>query len=861
MEKPNKNLFSTIALILMLTATTTIVFLPAANAHSPPWTLDTWAYIDVTPNPVGVNQPLAISMWVDKPMPGAVVGNDVRRHDYKLTITAPDGTTKTMEWPVISDTTSVQSTLFIPDKVGTYSFVFNYPAQKYTWDTTTEMKLWTNDTYKAATSRTVLVTVQQEKVTEPPTFPLPTEFWTRPIEEQNTAWNSLASNWLGTVSPRLVDTFQKDGAAPNTPHVMWTKSIQDGGVVGGSNLGPDGNTFYQGEAYNVRFSNPIIMNGRLYYDLPLGNARATGEVKCVDLITGEEIWYKDYKAWTTNGFRGYAFSFGYYYSYDHYNQHGVIPDGWLFTDNFGMAVSPRTGAIGFNVTNVPSGYEIVGPSGEHLRYQWSLQNGWLAQWNSSNVFIMQTSGVLNASTTNRYDWNVTIPKSIPLDATTRYAILNDMLLFSNIATTYGGRYGTNDPYTVGAISLKPSSRGQLLWMQNYSTPSVQVNTVGISRTWATADPVNRVFIMRDKETMVWQAYSIDDGRSLWTSNKIANAPDYEYFSTGGATAYGRLYYAGYGGILYCYDTKTGNLLFTYGNGGSGNSTNSGIQTPWGLYPLSIRAFADGKVYLATVEHSPNTPIYKNALIRCVDAYTGKEVWTMMGYGAKNVAVADGFLTYLNLYDEQIYCVGKGPSATTVDAPLTAVTKGQSLMLRGTVTDQSAGAKRLVEESKHSSIAAVSDSSMSAWMEYLYMQKPKPADTIGVTVKLTAYDPNGNSQNIGTTTTDANGKYGITWTPALEGTYYVIAEFEGTTAYWSSQDTTYFAVGTATALQPTSSPTPTQTVAPTVVPTATVSPSPVPNTGLSLGSEVYLGVAAVIVIVAVAATALVVRRRK
>jgi hypothetical protein len=219
MEKPNKNLFSTIALILMLTATTTIVFLPAANAHSPPWTLDTWAYIDVTPNPVGVNQPLAISMWVDKPMPGAVVGNDVRRHDYKLTITAPDGTTKTMEWPVISDTTSVQSTLFIPDKVGTYSFVFNYPAQKYTWDTTTEMKLWTNDTYKAATSRTVLVTVQQEKVTEPPTFPLPTEFWTRPIEG-----TALHQTGLAQSPPASLTPSKKTAQHPTLPTLCGPKA-------------------------------------------------------------------------------------------------------------------------------------------------------------------------------------------------------------------------------------------------------------------------------------------------------------------------------------------------------------------------------------------------------------------------------------------------------------------------------------------------------------------------------------------------------------------------------------------------------------------------------------------------------------
>ena len=40
-----------------------------------------------------------------------------------------------------------------------------------------------------------------------------------------------------------------------------------------------------------------------------------------------------------------------------------------------------------------------------------------------------------------------------------------------------------------------------------------------------------------------------------------------------ACAYGNFYFGGYGGILYCYDTLTGNLKWTYGNGGpGGNST-------------------------------------------------------------------------------------------------------------------------------------------------------------------------------------------------------------------------------------------------------------------------------------------------
>ena len=46
------------------------------------------------------------------------------------------------------------------------------------------------------------------------------------------------------------------------------------------------------------------------------------------------------------------------------------------------------------------------------------------------------------------------------------------------------------------------------------------------------------------------------------------------------------------------------------------------------------------------------------------------------------------------------------------------------------------------------VPAVSDDSMSAWMEYVYMQKPRPTDTIGVPVTISVIDANGNYRQIG-----------------------------------------------------------------------------------------------------------------
>lgn len=92
--------------------------------------------------------------------------------------------------------------------------------------------------------------------------------------------------------------------------------------------------------------------------------------------------------------------------------------------------------------------------------------------------------------------------------------------------------------------------------------------------------------------------------------------DWNYFSLDcDAVANGKLYYFGYSGILYCYDDKTGDLLWTYGNGGAGNSTVSEFETAYGHYPILVSAIADGKVYLLTTEHSPSSPLFKSAVTR------------------------------------------------------------------------------------------------------------------------------------------------------------------------------------------------------------------------------------------------------
>jgi hypothetical protein len=256
--------------ILILTMAFSIVLLPVTNAHTPKWEIPTYAYVQPTPNPVGVGQPVHVFMWLDKVIAGAYPTNDIRFHDYKLTITAPDGTTEIKTWGIVWDTTSSQGYSFTPSKTGTYTFEFSFPGQTYTWSGSNE-----NDTYLSSSASAELV-VQEESMPTIPDNPLPSEYWTRPIYGTNWNWYGISSNWLGQSSPGYADLVIEDAVGPLTGHIMWTKPDEMGGVVGGDRFIITGDTYGEGSAYATRFNNPIIINGYLYYTEPISLAGVPG---------------------------------------------------------------------------------------------------------------------------------------------------------------------------------------------------------------------------------------------------------------------------------------------------------------------------------------------------------------------------------------------------------------------------------------------------------------------------------------------------------------------------------------------------------------------------------------------------------
>jgi hypothetical protein len=71
------------------------------------------------------------------------------------------------------------------------------------------------------------------------------------------------------------------------------------------------------------------------------------------------------------------------------------------------------------------------------------------------------------------------------------------------------------------------------------------------------------------------------------------------------------------------------------------------------------------------------------------------------------------------------------------------------------------------------------------MLYVYKQFECPVNAAGVEVLLSVLDANGNYRTIGTTTSDANGKYSFDWTPDIAGKYTVYATFLGSGGYYGS----------------------------------------------------------------------------
>ena len=590
-----------LALLLIVTIGASIAFTPNVTAHPSPWEIPTFAHIFVSINPIGVGQTTTIYLFLTPTYADTLMTNNYRFHNYKLTITAPDGEVTTQTFETIQDTTSNQGYSFTPTQVGTYNLTFDFPGQKVNDYPHLPGSDFENDTYLPSSASTTL-TVQEAPISYISQAPLPSEYWARPVYGENTAWYTIASNWLGSGAPgygAMIGPNQRQfvdsAVGSETSHVMWTKEVQPGGVVGDDNFENTANTYFEGTAYAQRFVNPIIVYGRIYYKEPLSFAATGGDTVCVDLRTGEEIWRRADVP---------ALSFAFIYDLGTPNYRGVYP-AILFTSNFARAFDADTGEPLFNVTGVPSGQTVFGPLGEHIRYTFwnngttSKPDWYLCSWNSSRMWggtgsswtvqTTTTNGITSVQASqgkfydildaNKQNASISWRNSMPATGAPSMvqAFYNDILLCRN--GSYPGLGDTGAPYTYFAVNLNASKGeiGKILWMKTIDRPAGNITSIA----YAGADAQAGYFCESYRQTQQFVGFNLRTGEKLWTSEP-QTALDF-YGSPGPGTlsnivAYGRIYSSAYAGVLHCYDMATGQVLWTYGNGGPGNSTQQRLRS-------------------------------------------------------------------------------------------------------------------------------------------------------------------------------------------------------------------------------------------------------------------------------------------
>jgi outer membrane protein assembly factor BamB len=789
--KMSKNKIATlIALLLMLTIAMPLIAIPTANADS---TRVTYAYLGIVPNPTGVGQQVTLHVGITHPtawpQPGWV--------GLSVTVTDPDGHTSQITG-INTDPTGGTGVTFTPEKTGIYYFQTHFPEQVLVYGARGTPD---NTTMLASDSEKTALVVQEEPIQYYPGQPLPTEYWTRPIDSQLREWSTVAGNWLMPTSGLggVVNKVALSNDAPESAHILWTKQLAIGGLVGGEEA-YDGHGYYTGDAYEGLFGGAIILNGVLYYNRFEANS-PTQDVVAVDLHTGEELWVKN---WNNT-----RLSFGQILKWDTLNGHGAYAFLWTTSGSTWNAYDPVYGTWVYGMTNVPGGTNYYGPNGEILKY--AISNGRLLRWNSTWAmkyddhrtvyspysFISGHARLIGTThdASGGYDLNVTVPAGLTGSIIT---VLDDRIIGGSIGATQSRVWG---------LSLERGQEGTLLFDATWDNPDAWI-TGNQTLSWEAFDSEDLVGVLWAMEVRQHYGVSFETGELIWGPTHSQDYRD-QFYQTGSSIAYGNLYASGIGGTLYCYNDSTGELQWTY------NATDTYVEfkisPDWWLY---ITFISDGKIYVGHYEHSSGDPKPRGAPFLCLNATTGDKIWEIDGafrqtmWGDPGI-IGDSIIATMDTYDQRIYAIGKGPSATTVTAPGTSVTAGNSLVITGTVTDVSPGTNDAALTMRFpNGVPAVSDESMSDWMLYVHKQFPRPTNATGVEVTLDAIDPNGNFVHLGNATSDASGFFGFNWvTPDIPGFYTIIATFAGSKSYYASYAETAAVVTEAPAATPEPTPQP------------------------------------------------------
>jgi hypothetical protein len=813
----------------------------------------------------GVGQQMFIVYWPDfMPVPETdeelAAGKRGAFFGVTLIITKPDNSEETIEMPR-SDPVGGGYTLYTPDQIGEYSVQAHFPGNWRNITVGTPFAPAGNFWYTPDDSAIRTFIVQEDPIETWSDPPLQNDYWMRPISGAS-HWSELAGNWLGSYAQKYPQGASGGttnnygyGKAPGSAHILWTRQHYPTGSIMDERFGD--HVYTLNHYQDVDFDgNRLILDGVIHYTPQYtghwgsGNAVGSFGWAGLDLYTGELLFFDP---------DAIKPEFGQIYLYNSPNQHGGFSYLWRTNDvempdsvtREPQFTEPET------VTNIHSrpgtetwemidaytrnrvcyvanvsarGTQVYGKEGSVLVYNTanlgtsSSPNYYLTIWNSSaaptmlagdeSTWLWQWRPQWGGHSNYGFRWRenkdafhdgdtcFSLNVSIPSLQGPRNTVVNQT---ASIRAVREGEYvifatsGRNDadgiaPCWLMAVSLERGHEGEKLWETTFTPPFAEQWGVGFDPGMVLVGvyPEDEVVVFSNRIELKWYVYDMKTGQKLWESEP--ESPFHYYgmssnYYDGMLLTYGRL-----GGILSAYDIRTGEIEWTYVAEGPGT------ETPYGNSILSISCISDGKIYLGASEHSASSPLWRGPNLRCVDAETGKEIWKILFWGSSH-SVADGILVGFNWYDGQVYAFGRGPSATTVKAGPEVATLGSSVMITGTVTDQTPTGRRNINgefEFTLKGTPAISDEDMGAWMQYLFMDQACPADAKGVPVTLDAIDPNGNFVHIDTVTSDMSGMFSYQWCPEMEGKYTIMATFEGSESYGSSYSETAVVVDPAPA---------------------------------------------------------------
>jgi hypothetical protein len=793
--KGNKKAVCSISLILLLSLSIMLVFTQTASAQvGIPQPEKSVGYASVAPTLIGVGQSATVNLWI-YPLPSNWVYQPYFKGFVGITVTfvKPDGTQDTFK-PVdgtgqyVAGETQALGALYFtytPSMAGNWSISFTMPAQNLTDATGTVQ-------YQGCTSNTAYFTVQTAHVNAglldgSPWSPLPNAnvYWTHPISANNREWSAITGDWLGsgTQGSNVVDPSSRlwnpYSTSPNTAHIVWSQPLTEGGLIGGD---------YGSLSYTVAINNPtcVILDGRVYINIP----NSGGMFECLDETTGKVLYTATGSI--SNGIHlpgNAAAQANLDPSVLLTNSYGAIPTPYLFgasgtTWNY---YDPLTGALlksivnaTLNVANATNpAYNAYQTSQYYNSYR--LIDGTNLAYGviRGTMFAWDLSKVVNNNWPTGITWKVNLP--LP--------IANRSLMLIGTSTDGSTLIVRGNPDQFWGYSAKD---GSLLW------GPVTLTYAGLVNEQITLYGVDD-FIVYDPVAATFHCYSDTTGKELWTSPSFSSAPWATTWTIYGAETndYNNLYLMFPDGTMAALSLTTGQQVWRSTAISSTEYPNNAVPFVCGMVMIGGNIY--GYAGYSTLYQLDPMPRF--GMMVCVNATTGNITYTLNG-GLYPIAGANGYVLAVGMYDETLYCVGKGQTTTTVSAPQTAITSGTTVMISGSVLDQSAA---------QPNTAAISDANMSEWMDYTHMQNStlvnNPPQCDGIPVTLTAVDSNGNAITIGTATSDYKGNYGLQWTPTTSGLYHIYATFTGSNSYYTSSATTYATVS----ITPSSTPAPTLSV--------------------------------------------------